>query len=167
MHCEYCYASAEVTDLLQLAKMNECNTNCAIILLRGHTLQSCCDVYLKPGKSDGSLLSWNHFINASSALVSVLSPLFTALVQHAFLPGDLKNCVFKPIPIPFKDPASSDSYRPIALAPILSKVLEWCILLQFSEYFVTSPLQFGFKKSMSTTLCSGLVKNIVSHYMAW
>ena len=91
--------------------------------------------HLKSGKSDGSPISSNHFINASSALVSVLSPLFTALVRHAFLPGDLKNCVFKPIPKPSKDPASSDSYRPIALAPILSKILEWCILLQFSEFF--------------------------------
>ena len=27
------------------------------------------------------------------------------------------------------------------------------------------PLQFGFKKHMSTTLCTGLVKNISAHYM--
>ena len=40
-----------------------------------------------------------------------------------------------------------------------------CILIQFNNYFVTSPLQFGFKKSMSTTLCTGLVKNIAAHYM--
>ena len=35
----------------------------------------------------------------------------------------------------------------------------------FNDYFVTSPLQFGFKKSMCTTLCTGLVKNIAAHYM--
>ena len=38
----------------------------------------------------------------------------------------------------------------MALAPILSKILEWCILIQFNDYFVTSPLQFGLKKSMSS-----------------
>ena len=38
-------------------------------------------------------------------------------------------------------------------------------MIQFNDYFVTSPLQFGFKKSMSTTLCTGLVKNISAHYM--
>ena len=62
--------------------------------------------HLKPGKLDGSPLSSNHFINASSVLVSALSPLSTALVQHAFLMGDLKNCIFKPVPKP-----SSDSYQ--------------------------------------------------------
>ena len=30
---------------------------------------------------------------------------------------------------------------------------------------MTSGLQFGFKKKMSTSLCTGTVKNIVSHYM--
>ena len=38
-------------------------------------------------------------------------------------------------------------------------------MIQFNDYFVTSPLQFGFKKSMCTTLCTGLVKNIAAHYM--
>ena len=61
---------------------------------------------------------------------------------------------------------SSEYYRPIALAPILSKILEWCILLEFSDSFATSSLQFGFKSSMSTTLCTGLVKNVVAHYMS-
>ena len=31
---------------------------------------------------------------------------------------------------------------------------------------MTSPLQFGFKKHMSTVLCTGLVKNISAHYMS-
>ena len=86
-------------------------------------------------------------------------------MRHSYLPADLRNCILKPIPKPHKDPTSSENYRPIALAPILSKILEWCILIQFNDYFVTSPLQSGFKKSMSTTLCTGLVKNIAAHYM--
>ena len=122
--------------------------------------------HLKPGKHDGSSLSSNHFIKASSVLVSILPPLLTALVRHAYLPADLRNCTLKPIPKPHKDPTSSENYRPIALAPILSKILEWCILLEFSDSFATSSLQFGFKSSMSTTLCTGMVKNVVAHYMS-
>ena len=57
------------------------------------------------------------------------------------------------------------SYRPISLASALSKALEWCILLQYPEYFTTSGLQFGFKERMSTTLCTGTVKNVISRYM--
>ena len=40
------------------------------------------------------------------------------------------------------------------------------ILLEFSNSLATSSLQFGFKSSMSTTLCTGLVKNVVAHYMS-
>ena len=122
--------------------------------------------HLKPGKHDGSPLSSDHVIKASPVLVTILPPLFTAFVRHSYLPPNLRNCILKPIPKPHKDPTLSDSYRPIALAPTLSKILEWCILLQYSEYFATSPLQFGFKKHMSTALCTGLVKNISAHYMS-
>ena len=58
--------------------------------------------------------------------VSIVPPLLTALVRHSYLPADLRNCILKPIPKPHKDPTSSENYRPIALAPILSKTLEWC-----------------------------------------
>ena len=64
-----------------------------------------------------------------------------------------------------KDQALSDSYRPIALASTLSKALEWCILLSYPQSFLTSGLQFGFKPKMSTSLCTGTVKNVISGYM--
>ena len=67
-----------------------------------------------------------------------------------------------PIPKPYKDPTSSDNYRPVALAPTLSKALERSILLAYPQYFTTSDLQFGFKKGLSTSLCTGLIKNVVS-----
>ena len=113
-----------------------------------------------------STLLFHGSIYLTPVLVTILPPLFTAFVRHSYLPPNLRNCILKPIPKPHKDPTLSDSYRPIALAPTLSKILEWCILLQYSEHFPTSPLQFGFKKHMSTTLCTGLVKNISAHYMS-
>ena len=58
----------------------------------------------------------------------------------------------------------SDNYRPFALSPTLSKVFEWCILIQYRSAFATSPLQFGFKKGLSTDLCTGLIKNVVARY---
>ena len=80
------------------------------------------------------------------------------------MPKILRNCTLVPIPKSGKDPSKSDNYRPIALAPNLSKVLEWCILLQFGSYLSKSDLQFGFKKGASTDLCTGLLKNVVSTY---
>ena len=35
----------------------------------------------------------------------------------------------------------------------------------YPDHFLTSGLHFGFKQKMSTTLCTGAVKNIVSCYM--
>ena len=78
------------------------------------------------------------------------------------MPKPIRNCT---IPKGNKDPSLSDNYRPIALAPTLSKALEWCIFLSYPDHFLTSGLQFGFKEKMSTTLCTGAVKNIVSRYL--
>ena len=121
--------------------------------------------HLKCGKSDGSGIVSDHLIHALPAIRSFVSLLFTAILRHGYMPEQLRNCILVPIPKANKDPAISDSYRPISLASALSKALEWCILLQYPEYFTTSGLQFGFKERMSTTLCTGTVKNVISRYM--
>ena len=48
-----------------------------------------------------------------------------AILRHGIVPESLRDCILVPIPKPGKDPSSSDNYRPIALAPTLSKVFEW------------------------------------------
>ena len=80
-------------------------------------------------------------------------------MTYGCFPKLLRDCILQLIPKPGKDPTCSDNYRPIALAPTLSKVLEWCILLIYGDSFSTSPLQFGFKPSMSADMCTGLNKN--------
>ena len=42
------------------------------------------------------------------------------MLCHGYIPECLRDCILKP----GKDPSNSDSYRPIALAPTLSKVFE-------------------------------------------
>ena len=53
----------------------------------------------------------------------------------------------------------------IAIASTLSKVLEGVILHKYSEFFTSSDLQFGFKSGYSTTMCTGLLKTTISHYI--
>ena len=95
--------------------------------------------------------------------------LFLGSLQQCFAMelslDTLRDCILVPIPKPHKDPSSSDSYRPIALAPILSKVFEWCLLLQFQSCFITSSLQFGFKSGFSADLCTGLLMNVIHNYL--
>ena len=86
------------------------------------------------------------------------------MIRHGYVPSAIRNCVLQPLLKSGKDPCESDSYRPIALAPNLSKVFEWCILIVYDNAFFTSPLQFGFKKGYSAA-CTGLIKNVVSHYV--
>ena len=70
------------------------------------------------------------------------------------MPQLLRNCTLIPIPKSGKDPSQSDNYN-------LSKVLEWCMLLQFGSYLSTFDLQFGFKSGASTDSCTGLLKNTI------
>ena len=120
---------------------------------------------LKPGKADGSALVSTHFLVALPVLGSFLCSLFNAIVRHRFLPPSLRDCTLLPVPKPTKDPTKIDSYRPIALASTLSKALEWCILIEYGDLLKTSDYQFGFKQGLSTTLCTGCVKNVVSRYV--
>ena len=94
-----------------------------------------------------------------------LSIFFTVIIRHGYMPKLLRNCTLIPVPKPGKDPSRSDNYRPIALAPNLSKVLEWSILLRFGSFLSTSDLQFGFKPGVSTDSCTGLLKNTIALHL--
>ena len=49
-----------------------------------------------------------------------------------------------------------DDFRGIAISPVISKVLEYCLLDRFSNLLSSSDNQFGFRKSLS---CSHAVFN--------
>ena len=129
--------------------------------------ETICDAIsqLKHSKNDGSVFSSNHFIHAKYVLSIPLSKLFTAMIRHGVVPASLRDCILIPIPKPGKDPSCSDNYRPIALAPTLSKVFEWCLLFKFQSCFIASSLQFGFKPGFSSDLCTGLLKNVIHKYL--
>ena len=59
----------------------------------------------------------------------------------------------------------SANYCRIALLSSLSKAMEWSILLTWESFFTTSGLQFGFKWGFSTTLCTGVLKAVINHYL--
>jgi hypothetical protein len=59
----------------------------------------------------------------------------------------------------------SSNCRPIALSSTLSTVSEWLILHKYSEFLTSSHVQFGFKSHSSTSVCTGMVKNVVYCYI--
>ena len=120
---------------------------------------------LKPHKNNGTNLSSNHFIRALVAIELFVADFFTTILRHRYMPTALHDGILVPIPKENKDPTLSDNYHPVVLAPTLSKALEWCILLNYSGYFTTTDLQFGFKRQLPTTPCTGLIKNVVSTFV--
>ena len=103
-----------------------------------------------------------HLIFASSALITPLANDFSSLVCHGFMPHCFRDCVFIPVPKKNKDATCSSSYHSYCIG---SKTLKHLILVKYSTFIHTSPLQFGFKPGSSTTLCTSVVKNIISQYI--
>ena len=120
---------------------------------------------LKCKKSGANMIPSELLKLSSSVIALPLSLFFTSLVRHGHMPQIIRDSLLVPIPKNNKDASLSANYRPIALPTTISKVLEWLILSEYSEFFTSSHLQFGFKSGSSTSLCTGLVKNIVSRYI--
>ena len=98
---------------------------------------------LKLGKSDGSEgLFSDHFINGTRKLYVFLSILFTLFLCHGFSPDSMILGTMIPIPKDKKKSlCSSSNYKAIALSSILSKILDWIILIKEQHSLCSSELQ--------------------------
>ena len=82
----------------------------------------------------------------------------SALFIHGFLPDSMLSVVLVPV---IKDKCrkinDSDNYRPIALASVISKVIEKILLTRMSDLLITTCNQFGFKSKLGrpTNTCIG------------
>ena len=120
---------------------------------------------LKSKKLDGSGVFSEHLKYASSAISESLAGFFTSVIRHGYMPFSIRNSLLTPIPKANKNTSCSSNYRAIALASNLSKLLEHLILDCYESYFCTSHLQYGFKPGLSTSMCTGTLKNVVSRYI--
>lgn len=106
-----------------------------------------------------------HLKNASLRLASLLAINFTGLLIHGILPDSMLSILLVPV---IKDKAGKvgclDNYRPIALASILSKVMERILLDRVSGYISSLDNQFGFKPNHGTDMCIYALKEIVNLY---
>ena len=87
-----------------------------------------------------------HLKYASERLIYLLSMAITGFFVHGFLPESMLAVLIVPV---IKDKAgninSKDNYRPIALASIVSKIVETIMLTRMETHLVTQANQFGFK----------------------
>ena len=122
---------------------------------------------LQNDKRDGysNLLS-NNIIEAGPRLHTHLSLLLSSMVGHGLSPDDMLWSTMVPVPKgKWANLSSSANYRAIALSSIVGKLLDLIILEKEEKQLVTSPMQFGFKKGASTSLCTSMVQETVSYFV--
>ena len=94
-------------------------------------------------------VSAKHLKHCSSRVTPLLAMCITGFMVHGFLPESMMSVVLIPIIKDKKAKISSiDNYRPVAIASVVSKVLERILLERLSEYLDTMGNQFGFKPKL-------------------
>ena len=95
-----------------------------------------------------------HLLHCSERLLSMLAVCITGCFVHGFLPDSMLSTFLVPI---IKDKTGRidrmDNYRPIALASVMSKVVEIILLNIISKLLSTYSNQFGFQQKLGTDTC--------------
>ena len=106
-----------------------------------------------------------HLLYCSRRRLPLLAMCISSLFIHGFLPDSMLSVVLVPV---IKNKSrrinDSDNYRPIALANIVSKVVEKVILNRTSEFLLTTCNQFGFNNKLGTDMCIYALKEIVENH---
>ena len=121
---------------------------------------------LDSGKSSGpDNISSESLKFASNRLSVLLSLCFSVCLSHGYLPPAMIKTTIVPI-VKNKcgNISESNTYRPIALATIISKLFESVLLVKCEDYLSTCSNQFGFKKGHSTDLCIYPLKEYIEYY---
>lgn len=122
--------------------------------------------HLKEHKSDGDKGLWSSLVIHSTCMwQELLCQLISAMLGHGHYADELllSTVVFLPKDLN-KSICNSDNYRGISLYSSLNKIIEWIILLKYKKAFVTSELQFAYKRRHSTTMCTIVLKEVVKYY---
>jgi len=118
-------------------------------------------------KSPGpDCISEEHLLYADESLRSFLSELFNMCIVHGYIPNSCLNTTIVPI-YKTKNGNMSDTsnYRLVAVATVLSKLLEHFILSHISPLLDTTDNQFGFKAGRSTDQCTFSLKQTASNFV--
>ena len=108
-----------------------------------------------------------HLKYASNNYWTAIAKCVTSFLVHGYLPESLMSVILVPI---IKDKSgkinSKDNYRPIAIASIMSKLLEIILLERLTNHLSTTSHQFGFKSGHSTDACIYVLKEAINSYIS-
>ena len=126
---------------------------------------------LKCGKAAGlDGLSAEHLLYSHPLLPCVLAKLFNMMVKCSYVPRSFGKSYTVPLLKNscnvYGKSVTVDDFRGISISPVLSKVLEHCILDRHSSLFVTSDNQFGFKKQSGCSHAIYMLRCITDYYVS-
>ncbi|KAG0728172.1 hypothetical protein GWK47_033047 [Chionoecetes opilio] len=102
---------------------------------------------------------------APPSLVTWFCLFINACICYQYIPSQVLAVLLVPLlKSKVKDPANSGTYRPIAIATALSKVLEKVVLHRLEAYLYTLDNQFSYKKGLGTEIFTYL-GHVISHDM--
>ena len=126
---------------------------------------------MKRGKAAGlDGVTTEHLQYCHAILPCVLSKLFNLMIRVGHVPAGFGQSytvpVLKSSGIRYSKMLDANDYRGVSISPVISKVFEHCVLERYSDYFVTSCNQFGFKKGSSCTQAIYTLKCAVNYYIS-
>jgi hypothetical protein len=97
--------------------------------------------------------------------LQVLKRITAQSVAHGTVPADFRKATVIPLPKPGKDTSLLDSWRPVSLTSIVSKLTERIILGRLLESLSLSEDQFGFRATRSTSDCIfSVLRNVTAMF---
>ena len=98
-------------------------------------------------------------------LFVMITLLYSSMILHGTIPTAINISTIVTVPKNKKKSLnSSDNYLYIALGSTVDKIIDKVILLKYSNAFITSDRQFGFKQKHSTIQYTFAVNEIINHY---
>ena len=95
-----------------------------------------------------------HFQFASSISNVLLAIVLQSFLKHGFLPDRFMITMIVPIlKNKYGDMTFKNNYGPLAIAAVMSTILEICVQMKLEDYLWTTDDQFAYKTWHSTDMC--------------
>ena len=127
---------------------------------------------LKFGKAAGlDGITAEHLKYCHAILPCVLSKLFNIMLANSHVPPGFGESYTVPLLKnncnAYSKTLTVDDFRGVSISPVLSKVFEHCILDKYSQFFVTSDNQFGFKRHSGCADAIYTLRCVVDYYVSY
>jgi hypothetical protein len=123
---------------------------------------------LHTGKTPGiDKLQTEHLLNSHPMIYNILAKLFHFFMKCKHVPGAFGRGIMIPIPKEsgHKGIMSVDQFRGITVSPVISKLLEHCLLMIFKHILWSSERQLGYKNKSSCMHAIFMVRKVVDYFV--